>query len=140
MPTLFSKLAKGAMVANLAVVVRLARCGRHGLSSRLRSAFDVIDPFDSRHPAPAAADRPSSLDDFEAIPEVSLNQLVHEPPLVCVDSGYSPVDGSLGLCDLLPLLAIARDRKPAAVLEIGTSSATPPACLPPTFPPASFTR
>jgi hypothetical protein len=117
MPRLLKKLTKGALAANLATVVRVLRRGFRGLPARLSSAFDAIDPFETRLPPPPV---PDAVRFLRAIPEVSLASVLTSSQLIRVDSGYSYVDGSLAWPDIHALLAILCDRSPSSVLEIGT--------------------
>ena len=66
---------------------------------------------------PERREAPSPLD---RIPVVSLRELIQGRPIIRVDGTYNYCDGSLPWCDIVPLLSLLVDRKPRAVLEVGT--------------------
>jgi hypothetical protein len=106
---LVTRIGKGIMVANMATLVRVLRRGFSSLEPRLFTAYNAIDPFDS------AGDR-----FLKMIPETTLDRVVRQFSPMVMDSNYACIDGSLPWVDLTALLAIALDRAPRIMLEIGT--------------------
>ena len=104
-----ARIGKGVMAINLALCVRVLRRGFRNLPARLSVAFNAIDPLDTA---------PNRF--LKRIPEIELRRLVRSFSPLFVDSRYVCVEGSLPWVDLVTLLTIACDRRPKAVLEIGT--------------------
>jgi hypothetical protein len=99
----------GVLALNLAVVIRAVRFGLNDANRKLVASYFEIDPLHGLE-----------YRDLESIPAVSLESLLHSPPMILVDGTHAYVDGSLPSRDLLALLALLVDRAPQVVLEVGT--------------------
>ncbi len=112
---LLSKVGKGLLTANLATAVRVILHGPSTVRHRLNMAYHAIDPFDAA--METSAGRQGRI---HIAPEIELDQLIRKFDTLDLGSAYRFVKGALPWFDLVAILAIARDRMPRAVLEIGT--------------------
>lgn len=106
-------VVKAAAAANLAGVIRWMRFGVSDALDRLEAAFNAVDPFERRV---SATDRRN----LDTLREVPLADIVSSVATVPIDPGHVHRDGALPIGQLIALLALALDRRPRIVLEIGT--------------------
>jgi predicted O-methyltransferase YrrM len=119
-----SYVARAALAANLAFIIRGVRFGLGDAVTRLASSYRLMDPFvprqDEIRRKEAEADRLASKALYRSIETVHVNRLVSRSPRITVDCRFVEEDGSLPVHELVPLLMILRDEDPRSVLEIGT--------------------
>ena len=102
------KVAKAVCSMSLAVLVRAVRFGIADALPKLTVSYRLVNPFESKR----------SL--LNMIPHVNLADVVGMFSTVVLDSADGEIDGALPRHELIALLAILCDRRPAVVLEIGT--------------------
>jgi len=110
-----SKMGRGLLAANLAAAVRVLLHGPSTVRHRLNVAYHAIDPFDE-----AAGPCREGKRRVHIAPDIGLDCVIQKFDAMDLGDAYRFVDGALPWFDLVAILAIARDRMPRAVLEIGT--------------------
>lgn len=113
--SLVFKVGKGLLTANMATVLRVLFHGPSTVNHRLTTAYRAIDPFGAE-----SGDLSSLKKKVHLAEEVELHQVVRKFDTLDLGPTSRFMDGALPWFDLVALLAIACDRMPRTVLEIGT--------------------